>query len=93
MCSGVPLVLGKFPHIPITMIREGKREHTNILQGRVVDNYLLYECKADGSRRSSISTAMLYMPIGGNRLRGYFVAYSSKGDPWVGYVELEKISG
>jgi hypothetical protein len=64
-----------------------------VWKGKIVGDYLIYQCKASDSELFLVSSAILYIHPGGQEIYGYFVANGGKSDPirtWVGYTELHK---
>jgi len=64
-----------------------------VWKGKIVGDYLVYQCKASDSDLFLISSAILYIHPGGREMYGYFVANGGKSDPvrtWVGYTELHR---
>lgn len=69
------------------------RKATLAWKGRVLGDYLLYECECEDEERFLISNAMLYLHASGDKMSGYFVANGGATTPsrtWVGFAELKR---
>jgi hypothetical protein len=62
-------------------------------KGKVVGDYLIYECSCPDPERFLISTPLLFLHAGGDKMSGYFVANGGATTPsraWVGFAELKR---
>jgi len=74
-----------------TKVTEGKQGHNHRWSGKVVNEYLMYECSGTDPGTFMISSGILYIHPNGEGMDGYFVAnrgFKSPEATWVGYTKL-----
>ena len=74
-----------------TRVEEGKKPHNYTWLGKIVGEYLMYECTCTTPGTFMISTGMLHVHAAGEKMTGYFVANRGSDKPnrnWLGSAEL-----
>ncbi|MCX5653245.1 MAG: hypothetical protein NTY65_01125 [Planctomycetota bacterium] len=76
-----------------TEVPQGMQKTSFAWTGKVIGDYLMYQCRCENANRFMISCAMLYIHAGGDKMSGYFIANggaTTASRTWVGYAELSR---
>jgi len=74
-------------------VRESGKLHNHKWTGKVMGEYLMYECLGTDPGTFMISSGLLYIHPDGEGMDGYFVAnrgFESPDPAWVGYTRLQR---